>query len=137
MYKCDCFNNGDFFNKIPQQMNLTEQHIEILERHKHYWDSLNVAGFMRNLDRSVFDELQTVHNEALTITHFSAWCGECVADMVRIIYVNYEKWKEQQPATATPATTPIVTLTRKEKRKQNQNQNQNGEQHTPDSDNRP
>lgn len=111
-------------------MNFTEQHIEVLERHKHYWESLKVAGFMRNLDKPVFDELQDVHNGALSVTHYSHWCGECVADMVRLIYVNYEKWQEANP----PATVP-TTQNRKEKG--NKKATNDGKPDTSDSDNRP
>jgi hypothetical protein len=69
----------------------TEIHKEILDRHRHLYDSLTQLGFMRNIDKPVFDELQQVHNEAIGIAHFTSWCGECVADMVRLIYVNYDK----------------------------------------------
>jgi hypothetical protein len=79
----------------------TENHKEVLDRHRHLYDSLSQLGFMRNIDKPVFEELQQVHNEAIGIAHFSSWCGECVADMVRIIYVNYDK-QVQADHTASP-----------------------------------
>lgn len=84
-------------------MSFTEQHKIILEKHKHHWDSLKQVGFMRNLDKPVFDELQQVHNEALSVQHFSSWCGECVADMIRTIYTQYDK---QIVDTPTPTPSP-------------------------------
>jgi hypothetical protein len=81
----------------------TEQHKEILSNHRHHYDSLTQVGFMRNIDKPVFDELQKVHNEAIGVAHYTHWCGECVADMVRIIYVNYDKQLQAETSTTSPA----------------------------------
>jgi len=78
----------------------TEEHKVILDKHRHHYNSLTQLGFMRNIDKPVFDELQQVHNEAIGVQHFTHWCGECVADMVRIIYLNYDK---QAESTITPS----------------------------------
>ncbi|HWV64367.1 hypothetical protein [Chitinophaga sp.] len=78
-------------------MNFTTEHIEVLERHKEHWDSLRTVQFMRNLDKKTFDDIQKVHNEAIAEVHFSSWCGDCVAEMVRITYTQYDKFKEANP----------------------------------------
>lgn len=75
-------------------MNFTDEHRVILEQHRHLYDCLTTAGYMRNIDRPVFDALQKVHNEALEPAQYLPWCGECVADMVRILYTNYDRWLE-------------------------------------------
>lgn len=74
-------------------MNFTVEHIKVLEKHKEHWHSLQSVGFMRNIDKPVFDALQKVHNEAIQEVHYSRWCGECVADMVRNTYTQYDKFK--------------------------------------------
>jgi thiol-disulfide isomerase/thioredoxin len=81
----------------------TEDHKEVLAKHRHHYNSLTTLGFMRNVDKPVFDELQKVHNEAIGVVHWSSWCGECVAEMVRIIYVNYDK-QVQTEQTTTPTS---------------------------------
>ncbi len=83
-------------------MNFTPEHIEVLEKHKEHWTSLKEAGFMRNIDRPVFDALQKVHNEAIAIVHFTHWCGECVAEMVKIIYGHYERYQDAQTVVPEP-----------------------------------
>jgi hypothetical protein len=80
----------------------TEEHKEVLAKHRHLYESLTTLGFMRNVDKPVFDELQKVHNEAIGIVHWSSWCGECVAEMVRIVYVNYDK-EVASTTTGTPS----------------------------------
>ncbi|WP_343668710.1 hypothetical protein [Chitinophaga sp.] len=74
-------------------MKFTVEHIKVLEQHKGHWESLTEVGFMRNIDKPVFDALQRVHNEAISEVHYSRWCGECVSEMVRIIYTQYDKYK--------------------------------------------
>ena len=83
-------------------MKFTEEHVEVLERYKEHWETLRTAGFMRNVDRPVFDDLQNVHNEALGPVQYTHWCPSCVADLVRILYTNYEKWQANQETTAEP-----------------------------------
>ncbi|MBV7534065.1 hypothetical protein [Chitinophaga sp. sic0106] len=86
-------------------MNFTEDHIKILEQHKGHWITLRDAGFIQNLDRTVFDQLQQVHNEAIGVEHFSHWCGSCVAEMVGKVYKAYDRYLAKQ-ATDKPAKPP-------------------------------
>ena len=90
-------------------MSFTPEHIEILEKHREHWDTLTGAGYMRNLDNPVKQELQRVFNEAVGPQRFTLWCNDCVVDMVRLLYTNYEAAHPSvvvAPADATVAVHP-------------------------------
>jgi hypothetical protein len=97
-------------------MKFTEEHIEVIERHKGHWETLRTAGFMRNVDRPVFDELQNVHNEVLGPVQYTHWCPSCVADLVRILYTNYEKWQSTQCGLTVGEVTGGAALTADQKK---------------------
>jgi len=100
-------------------MSFTEEHKAILEKHKEHWESLREVQFMRNVDKPVFDDLQRVHNEAIGVYWFSPWCSSCVADMVRILYTQYDK---------TLRTEPSALVTNPETKKPNRKQRRHGQQ---------
>ncbi|GEP95552.1 hypothetical protein [Chitinophaga cymbidii] len=77
-------------------MNFTEEHIPVMEQHRHHWTGLRDVQVMRNLDRPVIDSLQKIYNEAVGPQRFTPWCSECVADLVRLLYTQFEKWEGQQ-----------------------------------------
>lgn len=81
--------------------NFKEEHNEILEKHKHLYDCLMEAGFMRNTDPNDFNELQQVFNEAISPERFTHWCAACVYDMVNRLYKNWEEWKNAQETEVT------------------------------------
>lgn len=88
-------------------MNFKEEHLPILEKHQHHWDGLRNVGVMRNLDAPVKQELQAVYNEAVGPERFTPWCGDCMCEMVRLLYTSFEKWKQTQQATGeTPSPDP-------------------------------
>ncbi|TWF38841.1 hypothetical protein FHW36_10664 [Chitinophaga polysaccharea] len=72
-------------------MSFTPEHIEILEKHREHWLTLTTAGYMRNLDEPVKRELQRVFNEAVGPQRFTLWCNDCVVDLVRLLYTNYDQ----------------------------------------------
>lgn len=85
-------------------MSFTSAHIAILERHEHHWIGLRDVGVMQNLDAAVIDELQQVYNEALGPEQFSGWCKDCVIDLVRLVYVNFEQWRAANPEVPSEVT---------------------------------
>jgi hypothetical protein len=95
-------------------MKFTAEHVEILEQHRGDWETLKTSGFMRNMDRDTFDQLQNIHNEALGPAQYTHWCAVCVADMVRILYTNYDKWANKVEG-GTPAVTNSGRGPRKKK----------------------
>lgn len=86
-------------------MNFTQEHQAILELHREHWDTLQTAGYMRNIDRPVFDKLQRVFNEAIAPTKFTHWCGACVAEMVRLLYMNFDS-QQPKPEPDVPEKKP-------------------------------
>jgi hypothetical protein len=86
-------------------MSFTKEHIAILEKHAHHHNTLKTSGYMRFLDRIVFDALQLVYNEAIGPQRFTQWCGECVADLVRHLYAAYYAWQD-----ANPPVTAVLTV---------------------------
>lgn len=84
-------------------MSFTKEHIPVLERHQHHWEGLRDINVMVNLDGGVITDLQRIYNEAVGPHQFTRWCADCIADLVRQLYTNYDEWKQQQPQEETPA----------------------------------
>lgn len=80
----------------------TSLHEQILEEHAFHYESLKTAGFMRNIDRQVFEKLQTVYREAVGPEMFTHWCGECVSEMVYRLYTAFNEWKESHSSPVEP-----------------------------------
>lgn len=89
-------------------MSFTPEHIEILERHREHWDTLTQAGYIRNLDEPVKKQLQQVYWEAVGPQRFTLWCGDCVADLVRQLYTQYEQWEGYADEPETNEVTVIA-----------------------------
>ena len=91
----------------------TEQHEVILLRHASLYESLVTAGFMRNIENSIFDELIGVYHETIGMHHFSNWCSSCVVDMVNQLYKNYYEWKKGQSEPDEPVINEPVDMEQK------------------------
>lgn len=76
----------------------TTEHQEILELHKGHFISLRDAGFMRNIDTSVFNQLLGIYHQAIAVDFFNSWCQACVADMVYRLYTSYNAWLLERTA---------------------------------------
>lgn len=87
-------------------MNFKEEHIPILEQHKHHWIGLRDIGIMRNLDAPIVKSLQQVFNESIGPQKFSTWCPDCITEMVRLLYINFERWQEAQALLVSEVTIP-------------------------------
>lgn len=96
-------------------MNFTEEHSAILEKNMENWNTLSTSGFMRNLDRPVFNALQKVYNEAVGPERFTHWCGACVSEMVQRLYSQYIVWKLGQSSPIDDV--PPAKVNRKDRRK--------------------
>lgn len=77
---------------MGREIGFTSEHEAILKEHAFLYESLNTAGFMRNIDPPVFQALQKIYNEAVQVEHFTHWCSACVAEMVGRLYQEYYKW---------------------------------------------
>lgn len=83
----------------------TPEHIEILKKYQHHGETALKLGYIANLDKPVFDDLQQVYNEAINETRFDAWCNGCVFDMVRFLYARLEEQQAQAAPDSQPAST--------------------------------
>lgn len=69
-----------------------------LEIHRPIWDSLRQAEYLRFPSMSVPGELLRIMREEFRPGYtVDMWCGHCVAEMVRQVYTEFEKWEASQP----------------------------------------
>ncbi|ASZ14521.1 hypothetical protein KTO58_01200 [Chitinophaga pendula] len=74
-------------------MKFTDEHIALLDEYMPIWVRLRDAHYVRNMEGRILETLQRIHNEALHVHFYNLWCNSCVAEMIRILYVNYEQFK--------------------------------------------
>lgn len=68
-----------------------------LEANRHHWITLRDAFYVRHLDGNTRSEMQRIMGEEFRPGYTSdLWCPTCVADMVRAVYQEFEKWEHQQ-----------------------------------------
>lgn len=69
-----------------------------LEANRHHWITLRDAFYVRHLDGNTRSDMQRIMGEEFRPGYTSdLWCGVCVADMVRALYQEFEKWEAAQP----------------------------------------
>jgi hypothetical protein len=60
----------------------------ILDNHNQHWHTLRDAGFIKNLNRSVVEELEKVYNEEVDANFkVNKWCMSCVSEMIERLYL--------------------------------------------------
>lgn len=65
--------------------------ITILEKYKNHWHTLRDAGYVAHIDHATKKELEAVYQKEIDPRyHLTAWCGECVSDMIKRLYQTYE-----------------------------------------------
>lgn len=61
---------------------------KILDNHSQHWHTLRDAGFIKNLTRSVVEELEKVYNEEVDANFkVNKWCMSCVSEMIQRLYL--------------------------------------------------
>lgn len=69
-----------------------------LEANRTHWITLRDAFYIRHLDGNTRSEMQRIMGEEFRPGYTSdLWCGVCVADMVRALYQEFEKWEAANP----------------------------------------
>lgn len=69
-----------------------------LEANRTHWITLRDAFFIRHLDGHTRSEMQRIMGEEFRPGYVTdLWCQTCVADMVRALYQEFEKWEAAQP----------------------------------------
>ena len=68
-----------------------------LEANRHHWITLRDAFYVRHLDGNTRSEMQRIMGEEFRPGYTAdLWCSVCVADMVRALYQQFEKWEAKQ-----------------------------------------
>jgi hypothetical protein len=70
----------------------------ILDNHSQHWHTLRDAGFIKNLNKSVVEELEKVYNEEVDINFkVNKWCMSCVSEMIQRLYLltNYDSLSKE------------------------------------------
>ena len=73
---------------------MTQHNIDILEKHKHHWETMVKAQNLRGLNQHEKNELQEVARQEFFGPNYSPdwWCGDCCYEAVKAIYTQYEKY---------------------------------------------
>ena len=71
---------------------------KFLEDNRHHWITLRDAKFCRHLDGNTRSGMMRVMSEEFRPGYTAdLWCGTCVAEMVKQLYHEFEKWEAAQP----------------------------------------
>lgn len=87
------------------------ENIEFLEANRHHYNTLVNAGYVQHLDQATRQRMLDVIHEEFNPGYIGTlWCPPCVADMIKYVYVQYEKWIEADKLTqaAEAATEPMA-----------------------------
>lgn len=77
---------------------MNESSRNFLNANRHHYDLLIRAQYVKHLDISVREELLAVIRREFAPGYLSNnWCPECVANMIRFAYEQYDKWLAAQP----------------------------------------
>jgi hypothetical protein len=69
-----------------------------LDKHYHHWITLRDAQYMRGLNiHERADMVRVLREEFRPGYSYDEWCPTCIADMVRTLYQEYDKWVAGQP----------------------------------------
>ena len=71
---------------------------KILDNHNQHWHTLRDAGFIKNLNKSVVEELEKVYNEEVDVNFkVNKWCMSCVSEMIQRLYLltEYDSLKNE------------------------------------------
>jgi hypothetical protein len=75
--------------------------IKFLEDNRHHYDLLKSAGYIKNLDLATREKLAAQAKIIDPKYVASLHCSDCVIDLIRFVYVNYEKQKAESTVKMT------------------------------------
>lgn len=93
-------------------MTFNSEQVAILEKHRHHWESLQKLGFTKNLDKTIFEDLQGIYNDVIGKQHFSPWCSACVAELIRMLYTVFENVNRPTVPVVNPKSRKVKHLTK-------------------------
>lgn len=78
---------------------MTQHNIDLLEKHKHHYETLVRAGYLRGLNQHEKNDLLHVARTEFFGVNYNPdmWCGQCVLDAVTAIYRAYENYLKSKP----------------------------------------
>lgn len=77
---------------------MKEHNKEILDKHYHHWQTLRDAQYLKGLNIHEREDIVRVLREEWYPGYtYDAWCGDCMASMVKEVYQRYDKWLSEQP----------------------------------------
>lgn len=90
---------------------MTPEDKQFLDDHRHHHDTLMRAGFVQNLDYRVKEQMQTIISRYFQPGYTATlWCGDCVAEMIKICYRHYDKWLVEQDRKTLEERTVHMTF---------------------------
>lgn len=67
--------------------------IAILEKHRHHWERFKLSQAISGMGMDVKGEvLDVIKKEWSPGYSTTLWCGDCVADMLKYAYTQYDKY---------------------------------------------
>jgi hypothetical protein len=77
---------------------LSPESIKFLDENRGHYEILERAGYVKHLDIATREGLLNVIRKEWDPGYLSNnWCGECVANMLKFAYLQYDKWIQSQP----------------------------------------
>lgn len=77
-------------------MNFTDEHKRIIEKNRHYFESLQESGTLTKISSVIIDEFKTVYKEAISDRKINAYCSACVVELIELVYINYDKYLKDE-----------------------------------------
>jgi hypothetical protein len=80
---------------------MTSESICFLDANRHHYDLLIKAGYVKQLDGATIQGLLAVVRKEWSPGYLiNSWCGECVMNMIKFAYTQYDKWIENNKLKA-------------------------------------
>jgi len=71
------------------------ENVQFLEANKHHYETLVRAQFVQHLDNATREGmLRVIREEFAPGYQASLWCAPCIMEMIRYLYTQYEKVKD-------------------------------------------
>lgn len=72
---------------------MQQSSIDTLEKHKHHYDCYISSGYVKNFDMQTRqDILDVIHREFDPGYTTTMWCSECMFNMLKYAYGQYQKY---------------------------------------------
>ena len=80
-----------------KQFEMKDENKAFLDTNRYYYDWLVKVQTLKQLDGATRSGLLRVIHEEFSPDYLTdLWCGNCVAEMIRYCYIQYDKWIEAQ-----------------------------------------